>query len=87
MKRKKTAEEILEVLKYMDCDFSKLESGTEKDINRCPCCNWLMFKLKTGQWTHLGSEVIKEEYGTKDKKMMCNCDRCLGLKEREKEVD
>ncbi len=27
---------------------------------RCPCCNRKMFKLKSGQWTHLFSKAFEE---------------------------
>jgi hypothetical protein len=36
--------------------------------NKCPCCNKLMYKLKTGKWTHLASKVIEEEYKIVNKK-------------------
>jgi len=31
----------------------------EKEI--CPCCGKKMFKLNTGQWTHLFSKALEEE--------------------------
>ena len=29
-------------------------------IDRCPCCNRRMFKLESGQWTHLFSKALDE---------------------------
>lgn len=36
--------------------------GIKTKNNRCPCCNKRMYKLKSGQWTHLISEAIEEGY-------------------------
>lgn len=32
----------------------------EKATQRCPCCNRKMWKLESGQWTHLPSLVLEE---------------------------
>ena len=48
-------QEILNGNEFSGKPESEYKEPIKKD--RCPCCNKKMFKLKTGQWTHLISEA------------------------------
>lgn len=62
MSQEKRAKEILKELSELNIDFSSLEVGTIKDLdklkNKCPCCGLSMFfDTKTENWKHF----IKKE--------------------------
>ena len=43
--------------------LAEINDEMKKDIDKCPCCNRNMYKLKSGQWTHLPSLKLKEIEG------------------------